>query len=84
MCIRDRDDASLTISCRVSLPPKAKIVVEPKGKLTLNGATIESDCGELWKGIEVWSRGKNQMGEVMVINDAKITNVENEIKTVMD
>ena len=78
-----KNKASLTISCRVSLPPNAKIIVEPKGQLTLDGATLENDCGQLWKGIEVWSEGENA-GSVTVINDAKIVNVENEITTVLE
>jgi len=78
-----KNNSKLTIGCRVSLPPNAKIIVEPKGQLTLDGATLENDCGQLWKGIEVWTEGK-ETGQVTVINDAKIVNVENEIKTVMD
>jgi len=71
---------SLTIRCRVSLPPGGKIIVEPEGKLTLNGATLENDCGKTWKGIEVWSANKKS-GEVVMINDAKITNADNPIDT---
>ena len=78
-----KNKASLTISCRVSLPPNAKIIVEPKGKLTLDGATLENDCGVLWKGIEVWTEGENT-GSVTVINDAKILDVENEIKMILE
>lgn len=78
-----KNKAKLNIGCRVSLPPNAKIIVEPKGQLILDGATLENDCGQLWKGIEVWTEG-NDSGQVTVINDAKIVNVENEIKMVLD
>jgi len=78
-----KNKAKLTIGCRVSLPQNAKIIVEPKGELTLDGATLENDCGQLWKGIEIWKEGDNT-GQVTVINDAKIVNVENEVKTVLD
>ncbi len=78
-----KDGASLTIHCRVSIPPNGKIIVEPKGKLVLNGATLENDCGETWKGIEVWSTDKRK-GEVVMVNDAKITEAENPIDTAME
>lgn len=71
--------ASLTIRCRVSIPPNGKIIVEPKGELILNGATLENDCGKTWEGIEVWSAGKNR-GKVMMVNDAKIENAVNPIE----
>lgn len=32
----------------------AKIVVEPGGKLIVDGATLTNACGEKWQGIEVW------------------------------
>ena len=75
-----KDGSSLTIKCRVSIPPGGKIIVEPKGKLTLSGAKLENDCGETWKGIEVWSAGK-ESGEVVMVNDAKITDADNPIET---
>ena len=71
---------SLTINCRVSIPPNGKIIVKPKGKLTLSGALLENDCGKTWEGIEVWTLGNNR-GEVVMINDAKIVNAKNEIDT---
>lgn len=78
-----KNKAHLTIGCRISLPPNAKIIVEPKGQLTLDGATLENDCGQLWKGIEVWTAG-DDTGQVTVINDAKIVDAENEVKVVVD
>ena len=67
--------ASLTIKCRVSLPGGAKISVAPKGKLILDGATLENDCGQQWQGIEVWERN-NQKGEVIARNNPKILDAE--------
>ncbi|MEM9823820.1 MAG: M43 family zinc metalloprotease [Bacteroidota bacterium] len=78
-----KDDATLTIRCRVSLPQAAKIIVYPKGQLILDGATLENDCGDQWKGIEVWSFGRNQ-GTVQFFNSPTIRNVENEITWVED
>jgi hypothetical protein len=32
----------------------SKIIIEPGGKLTLDGATCTGVCGQTWAGIEVW------------------------------
>jgi hypothetical protein len=72
------DGASLTIRCRISLPKNAKIIIHPAGKLILDGATLENDCGDTWKGIEIWSNKENK-GTVELFNDAKILHLENEI-----
>ncbi len=72
------DGATLTLRCRLSLPKKAKIIVYPKGKLILDGATLENDCGEEWEGIEVWSYGGDK-GEVVYHNSPSINNARNKI-----
>jgi len=72
------DGATLTLRCRLSLPKMAKIIVYPKGKLILDGATLENDCGENWEGIEVWSYGNDQ-GEVVYFNSPTIKNAKNKI-----
>lgn len=68
--------AALTIQCEVSLPKGAKIIVKPRGKLTLDGAKITSKCGDLWEGIEIWKSKKNR-GEVEVVSPALFENVKN-------
>lgn len=73
------DGGSLTIRCRVSIPPNGRIIVKSQAKLILDGATLENDCGKSWKGIEVW-KSKKMKGEVVMINDAKITEIENPIE----
>lgn len=78
-----KNGGALTIRCRVSIPPNGKIVVEPGGKLTLNGATLENDCGKTWQGIEVW-KNEGVEGEVTLINDAKITNADNPIEMTLE
>ncbi len=70
--------ASLTVSCRLSLPKGGRIIVKPNAKLILNGATLENDCGDKWKGIEVWS-DKSGKGMVESYNGTQILNVENEV-----
>jgi len=34
--------------------PGAKLIIEPGGKLILNGGTLTNACDSLWGGIEVW------------------------------
>ncbi len=71
--------ATLTVHCRLSIPGKGKIIIKPKGKLVLDGATLENDCGDNWKGIELWSKDENK-GSIEIFNDSKILHVENEIE----
>lgn len=42
--------------------PEAKIIVEPGGKLVINGGLLTSTCGDLWQGIEVW--GNPQLSQI--------------------
>ena len=52
--------ASLTLTCILEMVPQAKIVVEPGGRLIIDGGTVTSarNAGPshegLWQGIEVW------------------------------
>lgn len=54
--------ATLIIKCRLEMVPQAKIVVEPGGRLIVDGGIITSAfCGGpdqegLWRGIEVWGQ----------------------------
>ena len=77
--------ATLTITeyARICMPAEAKIIVEPGGKLIVNGGTITSGCEYPWQGIEVWgnsaqhqwpnSNGTYMQGYVE-LNDATIEN----------
>ncbi|MDD2323870.1 MAG: hypothetical protein PHQ69_09675, partial [Bacteroidales bacterium] len=38
----------------VNMVSQAKIIVEPGGKLIVNGGTITNACNEKWEGIQVW------------------------------
>jgi hypothetical protein len=71
--------AVLTINCDVNMPKGAKIIVKPRGKLIVNGGTIQNACGETWKGIEVW-KDKMSKGRVIYQNNPKVLNIESEIK----
>jgi len=45
---------TLTITSKIELTENAKIIIEPGGKLILNGGTLTNACDSLWGGIEVW------------------------------
>jgi len=65
--------SKLKISCRVHMPRRGKIIVEPGATLILNGCRIHNDCGESWGGIELQKEGSNeatliQQGEVVLEN----------------
>ncbi len=73
--------ATLTAQCVISLPAKAKILVEAGGKLVLDGATLTNRCQEdqKWEGIEIQQKG-NQRGVVEMYREAVIDRVVNEVK----
>ena len=52
--IRVKAGATLTIKCEVQMPPDSRIVVEPGGKLIVDGGLVTSYHGKnTWQGIEV-------------------------------
>lgn len=57
---------SLRISCRLSMPPGGRIVVQPGGTLWLDGCRIHNACGQKWAGIFVQER-KGQYGQVRIL-----------------
>lgn len=42
---------SLRLSCRVSIPAKGRVTVQPGGRLWLDGARLHNACGLDWQGI---------------------------------
>lgn len=70
----------LTITCKLIMPPQSKIIVEPQGKLTIDGGIITNTCGDLWQGIEVWGNPEESQhtplyhGMVHIKNGGKIEN----------
>jgi len=61
----------------------SKIIIEPGGKLTLDGATCTGVCGQTWQGIEVWGNstasqatigGVKAQGWLVMENEAVIEN----------
>jgi len=52
--------AQLTINCTIAFVPGARLIVEPMGKLILDGGTLTSACSITgmtfanWSGVQVW------------------------------
>jgi hypothetical protein len=74
---------TITEDARIAMPAEAKIIVEPGGKLIINGGTITSGCDYPWQGIEVWgNRAASQWSNVngsyaqgyVVLDNATIEN----------
>lgn len=82
-----KNNSTLTVKCRVNLPPNAKIVVEPGSKLILDGGVLTNQCGYFWAGIDVQGN-KNQpqtsiyQGVIEMKNNAKIEYARNGIRTI--
>ncbi len=50
-----KDGGQLTIIGTVLFSPEADVIIEPGGKLVVNGGKLTKSCGdELWNGIQVW------------------------------
>lgn len=73
-----QNGGTLTIKCRVSMAPGAKIVVKPKGTLILDGAHLTNICDKQWLGIELWESSKEK-GSVIVYRKPTIDHVTNPI-----
>ncbi len=81
-----KEGAQLTITADLFLDEYAKIIVERKGKLIVDGGRITCSCG-LWKGIEVWgdptkSSDVNNQGLVWIMNGGTIENAACGIRAV--
>lgn len=69
------DGATLTVHCRLSIPPNGEIVIHPGGKLQINeAATIHNDCDLTWKGIRLLKKG-GQQGELIISQSAVIEDI---------
>ncbi|MDR0970172.1 MAG: hypothetical protein LBM67_06520, partial [Lentimicrobiaceae bacterium] len=57
-----RPNVVLTITCTCFFNPNTKIIVQPGGKLVIDGGTLTSACeDQMWQGIEVWgTRSRSQ------------------------
>lgn len=52
--IRITGGAVCTVTADLRFMPGTKLVVEPGGKLIVDGAKLTSHCGGFWRGIEAW------------------------------
>lgn len=64
----------LQLSCRVSLPPGARITVQPGGRLWLDGCRLHNACGKTWEGIFVQEQN-GVRGEVRILRQPLLENV---------
>ncbi len=73
----------LTITCNLVMKSSAIIVVEPGGKLIVDGGTITTEDSSQWQGIQIWgdvtapqtaTNGVYQQGYVELKNGATIKN----------
>jgi len=71
--------AILTVRCNIHMPQDARVIVEPGGKLIVDGGSFSNFCDLLWLGIEVWGndavvQNTNNQGVVELKNGAVIEN----------
>ncbi|NNC94181.1 MAG: hypothetical protein HKN92_01380 [Chitinophagales bacterium] len=72
------EGAELHISCTVSMPKGAKIVVKPGGILNIKGGMITNLCGDRWEGVLLY-KNKKQKGTVIVSNDGSLQNMVHKV-----
>jgi hypothetical protein len=51
--------STLTIQCRVSIPPRGNIILMPGSTLVIDGGTITTTCNGSWQGIEISEKKKD-------------------------
>jgi len=66
-------------NARIAMPTESKIIIQPGGKLILDGGTLTNACGNQWQGIEVWgdpllSQTPSNQGTIEIINGGTIEN----------
>ena len=54
------EGGQLTIKCRVSMPEKSKLIVQPGGSLVLDNCKLHNDCGKPWDGILLQEQGSKK------------------------
>lgn len=73
------DDIVLTITSALHMAADASIIIEPGGKLIVDGGTIKNACDDHWQGIEVWGNPSNNQhpdnkGYLVLKNGAVVEN----------
>lgn len=82
--VRIEDGGELLITDIVNMPKNGSIIIEPGGKLIIDGGKLTNGCGEPWQGIQVWgdktshqfpdANGVYQQGYLELKNGATIEN----------
>lgn len=78
--IHVQGNSTLTVKCDLFLASSTKIIVEPGSTLIVDGGRLTNDCGQLWKGVEVWGDSETDQptpgiqGKIKLLNDAVIEN----------
>lgn len=72
---------TLTISCRLSMPQNAKIIIQNGGKLILNDCLVHNACGLEWQGIEIEKLGEQFKGQVIFVGKPTLKNMKHKIGT---
>ena len=79
--IKVKSGGLMIIENLVNMPVNGKIIIEPGGKMIIDGGTLTNSCGKSWQGIEVWGNPTltqipaNQ-GWLEIINGGTIENAE--------
>jgi len=80
-----KKNKALTVSCLVSLPEGAKIILENNATLIVNGTSVTNSCGRTWDGVVYCKKYKNNQtkmkpaskrGKVVLENNGKLENVK--------
>ncbi len=67
--------ATLTVHCRLSMPPASEIRIKPGGQLIVNdNGWIHSDCDDYWNGIIIEQEGSSK-GQLQISHDAQIEDI---------
>lgn len=80
-----KKNKTLTVSCLVSLPDGAKIILENNATLIINGTSVTNSCGGTWDGVMYCKKYRNNQskikpfskkGKIQLENGGKMENVK--------
>jgi hypothetical protein len=54
------NNATLTVHCTLSIPPRGRIILYPKAVLILDGCIVTSRCSEPFQGIQIIQKKKSK------------------------